>query len=180
MILIRNRLIIGMIRRIVKLIFSVIYKILELFNLHFTLFVSLIGVVLFLTGVLSTNGTVAVIFYLALSFSIVYAVFATVKKLLGFQNQKPKKRGMQIVKTDQTVGAGQVERVAQPISQAQQSVAYSQPVQNQTTVQTVVNDQPKYFNVKGRPDYVMAEYLDRYELYHLENGRAVKVRTDFK
>lgn len=38
----------------------------------------------------------------------------------------------------------------------------------------------KYYDVKGKPDYVFAEYTDRYELFHKSAGGLEYVRTDYK
>lgn len=40
---------------------------------------------------------------------------------------------------------------------------------------------PKFYTVAGNPDFFMAEYKDRYELYHVEGeGKLTYVRTDKK
>lgn len=40
---------------------------------------------------------------------------------------------------------------------------------------------PKYYTVEGNPDFFMAEYKDRYELYHVEEGgKLTYIRTDKK
>lgn len=40
---------------------------------------------------------------------------------------------------------------------------------------------PKFYTVSGNPDFFMAEYKDRYELYHVEgDGKLTYIRTDKK
>jgi len=40
---------------------------------------------------------------------------------------------------------------------------------------------PRFYTVDGNPDFFMAEYKDRYELYHMEkDGTPTYVRTDKK
>ena len=41
-------------------------------------------------------------------------------------------------------------------------------------------EKPKYYRVKQNPEYLMAEYADRYELYRITPNGLVKVRTDYK
>ena len=55
-------------------IFKLIYKVLSFFNLQPTLFVSLIGVILYLTGTFKANPTVLFIFQIALIITLIYAV----------------------------------------------------------------------------------------------------------
>ena len=44
----------------------------------------------------------------------------------------------------------------------------------------IQNDQPKYYKVAQNPNYIMAEYPDRYELFKKTANGLVKVRTDLK
>lgn len=158
-----------------KVFFTVIYSILEFFNLHYTLLVGLIGVVLFFTGVLDNNKTVLVIFALVLAFSIVYAVLSTIKRLLGLDKKVKRSKGVQILPDDQ---AQQQQYVAPQnlyatpqTNQQQPNYAYNQPVQSEI---------PRYFRVRQNSSYVMAEYSNRYELFKIEDGALKKVRTDYK
>ena len=40
--------------------------------------------------------------------------------------------------------------------------------------------QPKYFRVKQNPNFVMAEYADRFELFKILDGQLVRIRIDYK
>lgn len=153
-------------RFIFKVIVSFIYKILDFFNLVPAFFVLLIGAVLYFTGTLSSNPTITLIFQILIILSIVYAIIATVKKLLGIDNKKVKKsKGMQIVsKQPQTqVDDALVERIA-----------------TNRQEQIIKEEKPRYFKLKQNPDYIMAEYSDRYELLLITANGLKKVRTDYK
>ncbi|MBQ8427100.1 MAG: hypothetical protein IJX16_05015 [Clostridia bacterium] len=168
MILFRNRLIFGLIWKTVKVFFTVIYSILSFFNLHFTLLVGLIGVVLYFTGALDNNRAVLIIFCIILILTIVYAVIASIKKLLGLDKKVKRSKGVQIVpETEEN------RRAPDSADKIQQDFVEEQ-------VATVQVETPKYFRVKQNPSYLMAEYSDRYELYKIENGALKKVRTDYK
>ena len=159
----RNRLIIGIIRRFINVVFTVVYKILSLFNLQFTLLVLLIGLVLFLTGSFHKNPTVLLVFEVILICSIVYAIITTLKRMLGI-NKKPKKsKGAQILDTDSITSSQE--------KSGEQQVVFQ-------TVQAV--ETPTYYRVKQNSEYVMAEYKDRYELYRIIDGQMKKIRTDYK
>ena len=160
MILYKSPLIFGIIRRTIKIVFTVVYKILAFFNLQFTLLLSLIGLVLYLTGVFNSNQAVLVIFYLLLVLSIIYAIVGTVKILLGIQPRVKKSKGAQIIEH-------QVEQKESTQPESEKEVQ-------------VKAESPTYFTVKQNNNYIMAEYSDRYELYRKTEEGLKKVRTDFK
>ena len=163
MILYRNRLIWGIIKRLFGAVFGVLYKIISIFNLQLTMLLLLVGVVLYATGVFENNQTFLLIYQLVLISSVVYALITTVRKLLGLNKDKKEKvkrsKGAQIVSEEQ--------------KQDEQPQVVAMPVQS-------VAETPTYYRVKQNPEYVMAEYMDRYELFKIVDGKLKKVRTDYK
>ncbi len=160
MILVKNRGIIGLVTRIITGILKFIYRLIALLNLQLTLLIGLIGLIIFLCGGFDDNGIAVTVLCVAVAISIVYAVIATVKKLLGFDKKKSKKRERsvpQIVKSDNEFKISQTSDNINEIVQA-----------------------PKYFRVKQNSNYIMAEYHDRYELFYVQNGKMKKIRTDYK
>ena len=97
------------------------------------------------------------VFQVALVLSIIYAIVATLRKALGIDKKVKKSKGVQIVQP-------QEEKV--------------QPIKEQSVPQTV--EKPRYFSVKQNPNYVMAEFNDRYELYLKTKDGLEKIRTDYK
>ncbi len=126
-----------------------------------TLLIALLGLVLYFTGVFEQNSALLILFYFLLIISIAYAILATIKKLLGLDKKVKKSKGAQIISTE-TEDKKQTEEI--------------RPEQTQ---QTKV-DTPTYFRVKNHPDYVMAEYHDRYELFRKTENGLKKIRTDYK
>ena len=159
MILHRSPLIFGFIKKIIKVFFTVIYKIFTFFNLQLTLLVGLIGLVFYLTGVFNSNQVVLIIFYLLLVLSIIYAITGTIKKLLGIQPRVKKSKGAQIINEDKEDLSGSQKEVQQEVK---------------------AKESPTYYTVKQNNNYIMAEYSDRYELYKKTENGLKKVRTDFK
>lgn len=159
MILHRSPLIFGFIKKIIKVFFTVIYKIFTFFNLQLTLLVGLIGLVFYLTGVFNSNQVVLIIFYLLLVLSIIYAITGTIKKLLGIQPRVKKSKGAQIINEDKEDLSGSQKEVQQEVK---------------------LKESPTYYTVKQNNNYIMAEYSDRYELYKKTENGLKKVRTDFK
>ena len=162
---IRNRLIFGMIKRIISTLFKAIYSVISIFNLQLALLVLVVGLVVYLTGAMN-NPTVKLIFDGAFILSVVFAILLTIKKLLGIGKSPKKSKGVQVVNTEQTV------QQAQPV----QPVVATPIIQSQT----VAPEKPVYYRVKGNDNYVMAEYSDKYELFLITDGGLKKVRTDFK
>ena len=147
-----------MIKALIKGVFKLIYKLISLFNLQFALFVVLIGTLLYFTGTLSNNQTVLLVFQAALIISVVYAILTTIKKLLGIGKKVKKSKGMQIVEPERKTK-----------TEEEQTVSVEQPI-----------EKPRYYRVKQNPDYVMAEYSDKYELYRIGQNGLIKIRTDYK
>lgn len=162
---IRNRLIFGMIKRIISTLFKAIYSVISIFNLQLALLVLVVGLVVYLTGAMN-NPTVKLIFDGAFILSVVFAILLTIKKLLGIGKSPKKSKGVQVVNTEQTV------QQVQPV----QPVVATPIIESQT----VVPETPVYYRVKGNDNYVMAEYSDKYELFLITDGGLKKVRTDFK
>ncbi len=151
----KNRALLGIVWAIIKTVFKLVYGILKFLNLHLAFLVAIVGVVLFFTGALK-NSVVLTVFYVAVIFSIVYAIFTTIKKLLGIGGKKvSKSKGVHIV--DEEKNSSNID------------------VDGEDTI-----DYPKYYKVKQNPAYVMAEYNDRYELYLKTKDGLKLVRTDYK
>ncbi len=162
MILYKNRLIFGIIKTIFSAVFGVLYKLIALLNLQLTLLLLLIGAVLYLTGVFEQGKTFLTLYQVLLVISAVYAVISTIKQLLGIEKKVKRSKGAQII--DSQV---QTEKLEQPIIAP-------------THTQIEPQQKPVYYRVKQNPEYVMAEYGDRYELFRVTDGQMKKIRTDYK
>ncbi len=170
MIFIKNRSIIGTIGKIIGKIFKFIYKLIDLFCLQFVIIVGLIGVVLYFTGAIREGDTGYIVVAFALIISVVYAIMGTIKKCLGV-SKKSKTEGVQIV--DQTTKKPRkwFKKKQEPVQTEQVEVDSVEPLQQ---------EQPTYYKVKNKTNYVMAEFSDRYELFRVENGKLIRIRTDYK
>lgn len=189
MIILGNRLIFGIIKKIIVTVLTFVYKVLSLFNLQVTALVLLVGLVLFVTGVLERSAAALIIFCFALVLSVLGAVWFTVKRLLGLSGGK-KRKGVEIikskgVKTDDIPPAAPAPERARP--------AYAEedaPRQVSETADTAqaapaastesIPAYPRYFAVRQNKDYIMAEYADRYELYLKDRYGLKKIRIDYK
>ncbi len=199
MIIYKNRLVFGIIRKIITGVLKAVYGVISLFNLQATALVALIGIVLYATGILSANNTVLIVFCLALVFSVMFAVVTTVRKLLGISGDRKKRKGVEIMPTDDRAagektdnkyfskvygdyayagGASASPPTAPERADAMYSAVTPSPAVNEPPAPT--NVYPKYFAVKQNNDYIMAEYEDRYELYLKDRYGLTKVRTDYK
>ncbi len=173
MLLFRNRLVLGIIWKTVKVVFTVVYTILSFFSLQYTVLLGLVGVVLYFTGTLSASRVVLIIYLLLLVFSVVYAIISSIRKLLGLDKKVKRSKGVQIVEKGE-------EQVGEQVDAEQTAkVKAEKPVQVENFNQRVSNS-PKYFRVKQNPSLLMAEFDDRFELYRVEQGKLKKIRTDYK
>ena len=163
MIFIKNRLIFGAIGKIIGGIFKFIYKLIDLFCLQFVVIVGLIGLVLYFTGAIKEGDTGYIVVAFALIISVVYAIIGTIKKCLGV-SKKSKTEGVQIVDQPQ-------KKPRKWFEKKQVEEINEEPIQE---------EKPVYYNVKSKTNHVMAEFSDRYELYRVENGKLIRIRTDYK
>ena len=177
MILQKNHLLFGGIKKIIKAVFSFIYKILKFFNLQLALLVVLVGVILFFAGVFEGNALIEMVFYVVLIASIFYGVVATVKKILFSDKKEEKKRSkVEIVKNEEE------EDVPSQKDEPPQDKELVLTKNNESTFQQEKsgNIKPKYYKVKQNPNFIMAEFSDRFELYEKTQTGLKKVRTDYK
>jgi hypothetical protein len=155
------------------LVLKTIYKFLSFFNLHVTAFLAVVGAILYLTGVLTSHRAVLLVFYVLLIGSVIYSLYANVRKFLGLNKKIEKKQGVQIVERDTE------ETKDQPV---QSSSVQPAPAVNVQPTATVVNPNVpiRYFAVKDNPSVVVAEYDDRYVLYYKSPNGFKYIRTDLK
>ena len=108
-----------------------------------------------------------VIFLIVFIISVFYAAISSVRKVLSLGTEpKEKKARVEIIKTD---GEKKIERES------------NEPKEEKTSSPNQTEEgKPKYYRVKQNPQYVMAEYSDRYELYYRTESGLKKVRTDYK
>lgn len=174
----KTGLIFGLIKKIIVSIFKAVYAILSIFNLHLTLFIGLIGLVLFLTGVFDEYPSVKTGFDIAIIVSIIIAIVVTVRKLLGLSDKKRKKNGVEIMPADEA-DASAVER-----DKNEDVVIKDERSPRREQFATEDSEKPAqypvYYEVKQNRNYVMAEYADRYELYFRDRNGLIKIRTDMK
>ena len=166
MILYKNRLFFGIIKTIIRAVFGVVNKILSFLNLQPTLLLILLGIVLYFTGTFDKSPAFTIVYELLIVVSVVYAVIATIKKLLGLDKKVKKSKGAQIVNSEN----------AKEENKDQQETKIEPEIKEQSKDV----EKPIYFRVKQNSEYVMAEYKDRFELYKIIDGQLKKVRTDYK
>ena len=191
MIILGNRLIFGIIKKIIVTVLTFVYKVLSLFNLQMTALVLLVGLVLFVTGVLERSAAALIIFCFALVLSVLGAVWFTVKRLLGLSGGK-KRKGVEIikskgVKTDDIPPAAPAPERAQPAYAEEYAPRQVSETADTDTAQAApaastesIPAYPRYFAVRQNKDYILAEYADRYELYLKERYGLKKIRIYYK
>lgn len=153
---------IKVLKKTIHAIFSFAYKIIKFFHLQFTLLILLIGLVLYLTGLADKILSLKIFYFVVLLFSVLSAVFLTLKKLFGNKKEKQEKN-VQIIKQETAL-------------QKEKGTSLNE----QSVLQGTSSAYPKYYNVKQNGNYLMAEYEDRYELYLKTTQGLQKVRTDYK
>lgn len=165
MILYKSPLVFGAIKKIFVSIFKMIYKVLALFNLQLTLFVGLISFVLYITGTLKDNPKLVIIVVIVLVLSLVYAVYATLKKVFRVVKRQTPVKIVKPCPNEESVNMQDKNIANTP--QEVKGVSYEE-------------EKPVYYKVKQDSRYVMAEYSDRYELLLKTPNGLAKVRTDYK
>ena len=88
MLTVQSRLVFGLIKGIIVGVFKLIFKIIELFSLHFAMIVLIFGGALYLSGAWYSSLALQLIFYFLLIAALVYAIISTVRRLLGLGKKK--------------------------------------------------------------------------------------------
>ena len=68
----------------------------------------------------------------------------------------------------------------QIVSDVKSGATVTETSQEELQSKTFSDEKPRYYKLKQNPDYVMAEYSDRYELFLITAKGLEKVRTDYK
>lgn len=168
MLFVKRYLVLGIIKKIVTAVAKIIYKILSLFHLEFTLLCVVLGCVLEIAnGTVSKSKTSLIVFHVILASTVVYAFLRTLGIGKRPKSEKKERKEKQTAPDEkQTKQIEEVER------------SFNEKIVENAIEKT--EEQPKYFRVKQNPKYVMAEYTDRYELF-LDTGSGYEyVRTDYK
>ena len=179
----RNRLLFGVVKTVVTTVWQVAYGLVCFLNLQPALIVILLWVLLHFTGVTEKYSISTALLSVALVFSLVFAVFTCIKQLLGLDKKPKERRGAEKIKPKK---AENLKKETQPWAQAENETA-GQTADIKTDVKddaltsvSTGQNKPKYYRVKQNSSLIMAEYLDKYELYKIVDGKLVKLRTDYK
>lgn len=87
--------------------------------------------------------------------------------------QKPVKRRMPSYGKDEVS-----DETEQTFDEEECAVAAT--IEQKTKRKNHGKERPKYYNVAGRPDYIFAEYSDRFELFKKSSDGLFLVRTDYE
>lgn len=201
---IKTGLVFGLIKKVIVAVFKAVYTVLSFFNLHLTVLVGLVGLVLFLTGTFDKYPTVQTGFYIAIIASVIVAIIITIRKLLGLTNKNRKRKGVEIMNTEVAENSENAPAASAGNAAGEAEALYAQTVPPQGGRATENGFQgeiagnsgvsgnfglsaadsrkayPVYYEVKQNKNYIMAEYADRYELYFKDRNGLRKIRTDVK
>jgi len=169
LIFVKNRLVFGLISKVIKTVFKAIYKFLGFFNLHITMLVGILGAILYFTGVLTSSPAILLTFYILLIISVVIAIITSIRKLLGLGKKVEKKKGMQIVSTE----------TAQENNENQSLGLHGESTEETVKPQETNKIIRKFF-AKSNPNVLVYEYIDRFVLYLKTDGGYKYIRTDRK
>ena len=200
----KTGLVFGLIKKVIVAVFKAVYTVLSFFNLHLTVLVGLVGLVLFLTGTFDKYPTVQTGFYIAIIASVIVAIIITIRKLLGLTNKNRKRKGVEIMNTEVAENSENAPAASAGNAAGEAEALYAQTVPPQGGRATENGFQgeiagnsgvsgnfglsaadsrkayPVYYEVKQNKNYIMAEYADRYELYFKDRNGLRKIRTDVK
>lgn len=160
MIFIKSRGVIGIFKKVIKAIFRAIYAVINVLGLQALLFTLLVGMVLYVSDVIPENKTVLIILAVAIVLSIVFAVWLTIHRIS--KTVKKDKTPVKIITPVDFNSEPEINKIEE----------------GENVALTV--EKPRYFKVKENPNYVMAEYSDRYELFLITKDGLKKVRVDYK
>ncbi len=156
-------------------VIKLVYGVLKALHLQWAFLVALIGGLLYITGVMQENNSLQIIMFiafgltLALSFILIIVADSKTKKA---KKKKKEEKSKKRKKSEDTLGEVDLTKPHTEQVTTQQIVEPSQPV--------ILPEKPKYFAVKQNPNYVMAEFSDRFELYKKTKAGLERVRTDYK
>lgn len=162
MLFIKSRSIFGGIKKVIKFIFESIYWIFSFLNLQFALFVALVGLIMYVCGLFTLYKEAKLWYLVALGASVLLGVFLMVKKIFSRKGEKESKQKTVDKQKQEEIKEERQEEIKEEIYKDQ------------------APEKPKYYNVNGHPNFIMAEYSDRVELLKKTEKGLVRVRIDYK
>ena len=151
-----------------------VVQVLFCIHLQALLFVVVLGVILEVATGKVFSGTGGVLFGLAVTFTVIYAVIRTTagvtNAFTGLFGSKDRKK---TPSPDDDEDDGDEPEIIKPQPKEPKR-------KEREKKKAYYREKPKYFRVRQNSDYVMAEYSDRYELFKIVDGRLIYVRTDKK
>lgn len=178
MLYVRSFVIFGAIRAVFSAIFGVLYKIISIFHLQPLLFCAVAGALAEIAfGWIGGSRAGFILFHLLLCLCVVYAVISLIFSILSPRRKREKRRDAAQIVSDFGREAEEEEKRAEPLrAPAPAADDRLWPPRPHLTRE----ERPVYYRVRQNPEYVMAEYADRCELYREAEGRLIYVRTDYK
>ena len=193
MILVKSRLIFGLIKTIISLAFKIVYKIIKWFRLIFAVLVFIAWVILHFTGVLADYPYIKIILAVLMVLALIYPIYALIRKLTKKRINNGEENSQTIIdsegktyQADKPYKPYQTEQPYKPNNVFQAGPNYQSELIKQeqsSSIQYSGSSDPTfigYFKVKQNPNYLMAEYTDRYELFLKTENGLKKVRVDYK
>ncbi len=157
-----------------------LYQILKLLRIRIlALYLVVCGIVQLIWGFFSTGDGI-LYFWLVFAVCLLITVFSWIyafrkKSALRKEEKQRQEERRQQRKADNEKNKRdrQLQKDGRKKSKQSKKLLSDAPVNAEQTF-------PVYFEALGHPGYIFAEYEDRYELYHNENGTLVYLRTDKK
>lgn len=192
-------MIVTIIGKIIDIISGLVFKLLKFFNLQLLFISALLGLILYLFGALEIPW-VKTALYILVGFSVFYAIVVTVtapfrrKKDKDGRGNKSKRffsgkdNGGKKAETLETVDTAGQNPAPERKSDAPRADTRPQTDNGRQTdyrapfeiKEEIAEDKPIFYTVRQNPEYVMAEYRDKVELYRKTPDGLVYIRTDEK
>lgn len=207
MIIVKSRLIFGLIKNIIFSAIKIVFNLFKWLKLLFALLVLISGLILHFTGALEKYNYLKIVLIVLFIIALIYPIYCLIKRpsKKGKKSKRTPKEQREYPNFDQRVSDfnrdydgsynrdndlgydnnynsdNSIERQNHYSQHERSYQSYEQGYQQPLPVERVEkNDFIGYFKVAQNPNYVMAEYVDRYELFlQTENGLK-KIREDYK
>lgn len=151
---------------VILLCLKIVYRILKLLRIRIlALYLAVCGIVQLAFH--AFDGRIAL-------FWAGFAVCAFLTLVSWVLHVRKRIRGSRLVRTKRDTGEAEEEAKEEPAPEKKREKKHEKKEKKPSA------ERPKYYDVAGKPDYVFAEFGDRYELYRKDEGGLTLVRTDYK
>lgn len=165
---------------LIKKVFGFLFKVVVRFRLYFIVLYLIVCAVLQAVWNVFSGENGSTIFFIFLAFFSVITVYLNIIAVIRKADSKKRKRERTAKKKTKPYKGEEYRDEDIKPEREKKKRRTEQSAKKEKTPPSPEKRYPVYYKVDGTNDFIMAEYEDVYQLFYIQDGSYVLVRTDYK